>query len=102
MIITYRNWFDGVDAAISLIESTMIDCPSGTLERSFLASEAAALRELKDYVSTCPPVDRQENSSTLLATVTRHGLSVPAPVIDLVGRVYDVYRRWKNEPDTLT
>ncbi len=50
----------------------------------------------------CPPADRQEKSSTLLATATRDGLSVPAPVIDLVGRVYDVYRRWKNEPDTLT
>lgn len=102
VIITYRNWFDGIDAAISSIESTMVDYPSGTLERSLLVSEAAALRELKDYVSACQPAQRQEKLSTLLTAATRDGLSLPAPVIELVGSVYDVYRRWKNDPVALT
>ena len=95
--ITKHNWSQSVDAALEAVLQAAATYPPGCAQEQALVYEATRLRHLREIVRNIAPESREAQSSPLIAISVREGLVFPSELLEQVGAVYNVYRRWRRD-----
>ena len=93
------DWLRMVDEAIEAVLDASAACERGSPEWDALCSEPTYLRRLRDEVRNKPPGQRDALTSRLMCLAAREHLDVPTGILEQVGTVADLYRRWANRPE---
>ena len=95
--ITEHNWCASVDAVLENVLDTASSYPKDSVEAQALIAEAGQLRRMREAAHEGGLETRQPFTSPLIAIATHEGLTFSSELIEKVGVVYNVYRRWRRE-----
>jgi hypothetical protein len=93
---TKSEWLRMVDEAVDRVVGTASSYPRDSAEWDALVSEPMYLQQMRDAVLNKPPDQREEMRSRLIALSAREFLRIPEDVLEQVGVVFDVYRRYRS------
>ncbi len=69
---------------------------ANTPEQLALLAERNILSEMIHEVKNVDPEQKRSLNSPLIACSVRESLAIPATIIERVGEIHDIYRRFRN------
>jgi hypothetical protein len=94
--VTRDNWSVMTARAIERVQRAAADAPASSFEEGVLIGEANRLQQMRDQVRDRAPSEREPVCSYLIAVSVREPVNIPKDIIEQVGAVFDVYRRWRE------
>jgi DNA primase len=91
-----ENWHTWVEPTIDDILLAAGQAGANTPEQIALLAERNILAEMIQEVKNVGPEQRQSLDSPLIACSVRESLDIPNSIIERVGEIHDIYRRFRN------
>jgi len=91
-----ENWHALVEPTIDDILVAAGQAGPNTPEQIALLAERNILDEMIHEVKNVDPGRRQRLDSPLIACSVRDSMEIPATIIERVGEIHDIYRRFRN------
>jgi len=102
--IYLENWWAWIQPTLDAILLAAGQSGSDTADRETLLAERNVILEMVRQVRDVEPANRQRLSSPLLHATVHDAVAAPAEIIDRVGEIHDIYRRFRDRlkfPGTL-
>lgn len=95
--VTKNNWADAVESTINRVFDAAASVPPGSFDELVLLSEVDLLRKLRTNVRDRIPTEREAVISHLIQVSSREPVNVSRELIEFVGAIFDIYRRWRTQ-----
>ena len=95
--VTRDNWYSMATAAVERVRAAAATAAPGSFEEQALILEACRIGEMMRAIEDDDPDARPEFRSHLLAVHVRESLRVSEELLEFVGAVAEVYRRWRRQ-----
>ena len=99
-----ENWHDWINPTIDSLLLAAGQSGSNTADRETLIAERNVILEMVRQVRDVAPSERERIGSPLLHASVHDAMTVPDQILNLVGEIHDIYRRFRDRltwPDTL-
>jgi hypothetical protein len=91
-----HNWALCIEPAIEELELAAAQAARGSPEQSTMFCELDVLRTMIQQVKQVDPEDRPCLDSPLIACSVREPINVSQSLIERVGEIHDIYRRFRT------
>ena len=90
-----ENWQEQLEATIDTV-TEMTGVYSYSPEQDALLGELQQLREMARQVQEAPPPERKMVESLVIALSVREPLQLPNDLVERLGDLFDIYRRFRT------
>ena len=91
-----ENWHTWLEPTIDDILLAAGQAGANTPEQIALLAERNVLKEMIREIQDIAPERRQTFSSPLIACAVREHLTVSDKIVERIGEIHDIYRRFRN------
>jgi hypothetical protein len=92
-----ENWQEQLEATVEDVLHRASAYGLESVERLALLGDLQGLREMARQVQLVPPLDRDTIKSTLLPLHVREPLQVPEDLVNRIGELFEIYRRFRKK-----
>ena len=94
--IYLENWHTWIQPTIDDILLAAGKSGPDTPAQVALLAERNVLQEMMRHIRNVAPGKRQELKSPLIACTVHDAVNVPTTIVERVGEIHDIYRRFRN------